>query len=67
MDLEHIRMLTQLVVSTLCNDLSLVHDNNFIRQVDELSSMSHQDSCSVLEQTLEDFVKDLLSSMCVQS
>ena len=67
LDLKHVRMSTQLVISTLRDDLPFVHDDNFVGQVHEFGGMSHQDSCSVLEQALEDLIKDLLSSVCVQS
>ena len=65
LNLLHVRMVDQLVISALSNNFSFVHDHNLVSQMHKVDCMSHQDSCLVFENTLEDLSEDLFTSLGV--
>ena len=66
MNLSHVWVVFQFTVGALCNDSSLIHNDNLVSQVHEIDGVSHQDSSLLLENALEDFGKDLLASLGIQ-
>lgn len=67
LDVEHVGVVLELLVRALCSDSSLVHDHNSVGQVDEVDSVSNQDSGRILQDALEDVLEDLLPGVRVQS
>lgn len=66
LDVQNVVVALDFFVSTLRYDLSSVHDDNLVREVDKLDSVGYKDSCAVFEQALEDLFEDLFASAGVK-
>ena len=54
------------IVASLCLDLSILHDNDVVSEVNEVDCVSDENSCLSLHQTDEDLVKDSLANVAVK-
>ena len=67
LNLLEIRVIFELLRRALCNNLSFFHDDNLVSKVHEIDGVSHKDSSRVLQDALEDLIKDLLASSSIKS
>ena len=67
LNLLEIRVIFELLRRALCNNLSFFHDDNLVSKVREIDGVSHKDSSRVLQDALEDLIKDLLASSSIKS
>ena len=58
-DLGHIWMTLHFFVGTLSFDSAMVHDHNFVCQMNKVDCMSNQYSCLSLKDALKDILEDL--------
>ena len=66
LNLIHVGVVLELLVSALSLNFSLFQDNYIIGQMDEFNSVRDQDSSAVLHETAEDLVKDLFAHVGIQ-
>ena len=59
-------IILELIETAISGDLTIIHHDYSVAQMQEIDRMGHQDPSLVFQQALEDMRKNLLLDVCVE-